>query len=224
MKLKRLAGCLLCLLILAMLPMTVSAERPESMDVLSKQYILHITPTRGEIEANPISPAFWEYPLLRAGEDYAEGTMIVRNDSEYVASMELTEITLPYGDAKKLAYLDHLELTVTEGDTVLYDNTYAHINDEEGGLKLVFNEMQPGEEHIYTIKLRCRYDYAGDPYADVAQVAWLFGASTKTVTYEESAGLPEWAKMTVMIFAAMVVLLLLIVIVRAIVRAVKKKA
>lgn len=223
MKLKRLAACVLCLLILIALPTAVSAERPENMETLSKTYVLNISETHGSIEATPATPAFWEYPVLRAGEDYVEGTVVIRNDSNYTASMTLKEITLPYGDTAKLRYLDHLELTVSEGDQVLYDNTYAHVNDEEGGLKLALDEMAPGEEHIYTIRLRCRYDYAGDPYADVAQVAWLFGASTQTTTYEESEGLPDWAKLTVIIFAVMIVLLILIMIIRAIVSAKKRK-
>ena len=222
MKLKRLAACLLCVLLTAMLTTTVCAERPESMETLSKTYVLNISETHGSIEATPATPAFWEYPVLRAGENYVEGTMIIRNDSDYTASMTLDEITLPYGESEKLAYLDHLELTVKEGDTVLFDNTYAHINDEEGGLKLVLEAMAPGEEHTYSIHLRCRYDYEGDPYADVAQVAWLFGASTQTTTYEEAQGLPEWAKLTVIIFAAMIVVLIVIMIVRAIVSKKKK--
>ncbi len=223
MKLKRLAVCLLCVLMLVALPTAVAAERPESMETLSKLYVLNISETRGSIEATPATPAFWEYPVLRAGENYIEGTTIIRNDSDYTASMTLNEITLPYGESAKLNYLDHLELTVTEGDQVLYDNTYAHINDEEGGLKLDLEAMAPGEEHTYTIQLRCRYDYKGDPYADVAQVAWLFGASTQTTTFEESEGLPEWAMLTVIIFAVMIAVLILIMIIRAIVRAKKRK-
>ncbi len=223
MKLKQFAVCLFCLLMFAALPTAVSAERPESMETLTKVYTLNITETRGSIEAQPMSPAFWEYPLLRAGEQYIEGKMILRNNSEYTASMELTNITLPYGDDAKLSYLDHLQLTVREGDQVIYDNTYAHVNDEEGGLKIALESMTPGEEHIYTIRMRCMYDYAGDPYADVSQVAWLFGASTKTTTYEESQGLPDWLKLTLIIFAAMIAVLIVIMIVRAIISAKKRK-
>ena len=223
MKLKRLAVCVMCMLIVAALPIAVSAELPESMDTLTKTYTLNITQTRGSIEAQPMSPAFWEYPVLRAGEQYVEGTMILRNDSEYTASMQLTDITLPYGDAAKLAYLDHLQLTVSEGEQVIYDDTYAHVNDEEGGLKIAHEAMTPGEEHIYTIRMYCHYDYAGDPYADVAQVAWLFGASTQTTTYEESQGLPDWLTITLIIFAVMIAALIVIMIVRAVLSAKKRK-
>ena len=223
MKRKQLTALLLCLLMLTALTTAVSAERPESMDTLSKTYVLNISETRGSIEASPLTPAFWEYPILRAGEQYAEGTMILCNDSSYTASVELNNITLPYGDEAKLSYLDHLQLTVTEGEKVIYNNTYAHVNDEEGGLKLALEEMAPGEQHTYTIKLRCRYDYKGDPFADVSQVAWLFGASTQTTTYEEAQGLPQWAKLTVIIFAAMIAVLIVMMIIRAMLSAKKGK-
>ena len=223
MKLKQLAIWLLCLLMLAALPTAASAQRPESMDTLTKTYILNISETQGSIEAQPMTPAFWEYPVLRAGEQYAQGTMIIRNSSSYTAAMELTDVTLPYGDEAKLSYLDHLQLTVCKGDQVIYDNTYAHINDEEGGLKIALDAIAPGEEHTYSIRMRCRYDYAGDPTADVSQVAWLFSASTITTTYEEPEGLPDWAKMTVIIFAVMMVVLIAIMIVRAVISAKKKK-
>lgn len=215
MKGKRFMTGLAVLLLLCALTQAVSAELPESMQTLQKQYSLKLSETYGSIDTTPTTPAFWEYPILRAGEQYAEGTLVVRNDSDYTATMELTEVVLPYGDEQKLTYLDHLELTVSEGETVLYDNTYAHVNDEEGGLSIKLEAMSPGEEHVYTVKLRCRYDYAGDPYADASQVAWMFGASTQTTSYEQPEGLPQWALITVVTFAVLIVALVIVMIVRA---------
>lgn len=223
MKLKRFTAMLLCVLLLGALPVAVSAESTDSMQTVSKAYTLRIDETHGAIETVPSTPAFWEYPILRAGEEYTEGTLVLCNGSEYAVSMELSEVMLPYGDAAKLSYLDHLQLTVSEGDTVIYDDTYAHVNDAEGGLKIAFGAMAPGEEHIYTIKLRCHYDYAGDPYADASQVAWMFIASTQTMTYEESQGLPLWALIVVIVFAVMIAVILLIMIIRAIVSAANRK-
>ena len=222
MNIKRLMACVLCVVLMIMLSVAVCAEENESMDTFEKSYTLRISETHGTIEASPTTPAFWEYPILRAGETYKEGTFTVCNDSDYTVSMQLNEMTLPYGDADKLAYLDHLQLTVLEGETVIYDDTYAHVNDEDGGLSIAFDAMAPGEEHTYTVKLRCAFDYKGDPYADASQVAWVFGASTQTTTYEEPTGLPQWAKITVITFAVMFVLLILIMIIRAIVSAKKK--
>ena len=215
MKLTRLIAVALCALVLAALPLTAYAEQPESMQTLSKTYSLHMSETYGFISETPETPSFWEYPILRAGEDYTEGTLTVRNDSNNIASMWLEEITLPYGNEAKLSYLDHLELTVSEGDKVLYDGTYAHINDEEGGLSISYDSMAPGEEHVYTIKMRCRYSYAGDPTADVSQLSWGFKASTQKTIYEEPEGLPGWVWIVVITLGVMVALLAIVMIVRA---------
>lgn len=222
MVIKRIAALLLCLCVMIAMPMAVSAEN-ESMKTVSKIYTLHISETYGAIEASPDTPAFWEYPVLRAGEDYIEGMIVVHNDSAYIASMSLNGVTLPYGDDAKLSYLDHLMLTVKKDGEVIYDNTYAHVNDEEGGLKIDLMNMAPGEEHMFTVKLRCLYTYEGDPYADASQLTWNFGAKSETTVVEEPEGLPEWAIITVITFAAMIVVLIIIMIVRAIVRTVKKK-
>ncbi len=216
MTVKRLAAILLCALMLASMPLTAFAEQPESMQTLSKVYFLQMSETYGMISEMPTTPTFWEYPVLRAGEDYTEGTLIVRNDSNYNASMELDGVTLPYGNEAKMAYLNQLELVVTEGDKVLFDNTYAHINDEEGGLKIAFDSMAPGEEHIYTVKLRCRYAYAGDPNADASTLSWVFKATTQKTLYEDSDGLPSWVWIVLVSLGAMIVMLLFLMVVRAV--------
>ncbi len=223
MKLKRIAACLMCLVLTALLSTAVYAEQATSMDTLSKQYVLRMSETHGTIEAKPETPAFWEYPILHAGEEYTEGTFVIRNESNRNASMELNEVTLPYGDTAKLNYLNHLELTVKEGDDVLFDDLYVHVNDPEGGLKIVLEDMAPGEEHTYTVKLRCHFDYKGNASEDASQLTWLFSASSQAVTYEGQEGLPDWAMNTLIIFAVMIVLLIIIMIVRAIIVASKKR-
>ncbi|MBQ3093573.1 MAG: hypothetical protein IJC52_00225 [Clostridia bacterium] len=196
----------------------------DSMSTFSKIYSLMMTETEGRINTTPATPAFWEYPILRAGETLiGEGTMIVKNDSEFTVDMQMEPLLLPYGNTAKLAYLDCLWLTVREGETVLYDNTYAHINDEDGGLSLNYVAMPPGEEHTYTITMRCAYDYNGDPYADVAPLAWSFKAKTETTVYEEPQGLPAWAQILVISFAVMMVILIIIMIVQGILNASRKR-
>ncbi len=189
----------------------------DSMSVNKKIYSLKMNETQGAIEQSPNTPAFWEYPLFRAGEDLAAGTMLVRNDSEVSATMELSPIKLPYGDEAKLAYLDYLMVTIYEGEQVLYDNTYAHINDEEGGFTLRYDDMAPGEEHIYTIKMRCLYAYSGNPYDDATVMSWAFTARHQTTVAQTPQGMPEW--MTIMLIAAgaAVAVIVIIMIVRAIV-------
>lgn len=196
----------------------------DSMSTVNKVYSLMMTETEGRIVTTPATPAFWEYPILRAGETLiGEGNMIVKNDSEFTVDMQMEPVLLPYGDNAKLAYLDCLWLTVREGETVIYDNTYAHINDADGGLSLNYVAMTPGEEHTYTITMRCLYDYAGDPYADVAPLVWNFKAQTETTIYEEPQGLPQWAQILVISFAVMIVILIIIMIVQGILNASRKR-
>lgn len=215
--LKRAFTFLLTVLLLVTVTMPVSAED------LRKTYTLQMSETHGYIETTPRTAAFWEYPVMRAGEDHVEGTMTVKNASAYTANMEMAAVSLPYGDEQRMAYLDELMLTVKEGDTVLFDNSYSHINDPEGGLHLKYENMAPGEEHTYTIKLYCRYTYAGDAAEDAVSMLWNFSARTTTTTYEGPQGLPQWVQILLIGLAATIILLLVITIIRAIVRAVKQK-
>jgi len=197
MRLKPVAALALSVLLMLGLCMTAAAEPSEELsvqDTLTKTYALHISPVQGFIDASPRTPAYWEYPQLKAGEDYTEGSLIIRNDSEHTTSLQLTSVALPYGNAAALEYLDHLMLTIREGDKVLYHNTYAHINDPEGGFSLSLPEMAPGEEHIYTIDLRCLYSYRGDPAAASTVLNWNFEAKLlRSETAKRPEGQwPEW--------------------------------
>lgn len=214
---KALLLCLLCALLMLSTLSVASAED------FQKIYTLRMSETSGSIEVTPGGAAFWEYPVLRAGEDHVEGTMVVKNASDYTASMELLDIALPYGDAQRMAYLDQLLLTVKEGDTVLFDNTYSRINDVEGGLNIRLDQMAPGEEHTYTVKLRCRYTYTGDPAVDAVTMLWDFSARGTTTTYEGPEGLPQWVQISLVGLAATIVLLIVITIIRAIVRFIKRR-
>ncbi len=197
MRLKQWAAVLLSVVLMMGLSLTAYADPAEELapaDTLTKTYSLHISPVQGFIDASPRTPAYWECPQLKAGEDYAEGTLVIRNSSEHTTSLQLTSVTLPYNDPAKLNYLDHLLLTIREGDKVLYHNTYAHINDAEGGFTLSLPEMAPGEEHIYTIDMRCLYSYKGDPTADTAVLNWNFEAKLlRSETAAKTEGQwPEW--------------------------------
>lgn len=217
---KRITRWLIACLVILLL---VSAAGNVAAEELSKTYTLQMSETQGSIGITPETPAFWEYPVFYAGEDHIEGTMTVKNASNYTATMTLLDIALPYGDEQRMGYLDQLLVTVKEGDTVLFDNTYSHINDAEGGLQLHYENMAPGEEHTYTIKMRCLYTYAGDPNADAVTMLWNFSARGTTTTYEGPEGLPEWVEIALLGLAATIALLIFITIIRAIVRFIKRK-
>lgn len=206
MRLKHCATLAVSVLLMLCLLVTVAADPSEELsvqDTLTKTYSLHISPVQGFIDASPRTPAYWEYPQLKAGEDYTEGTLIIRNDSEHTTSLQLTSVSLPYGNTAALEYLDHLMLTIREGDKVLYQNTYAHINDAEGGFTLSLPEMAPGEEHIYTVDLRCLYSYRGDPAAASTVLNWNFEAKLlRSEVVEKAEGQwPEWVTVALIVGA-----------------------
>ncbi len=225
---KRIAAWIaVCILMFALVVVPVGAEENtvDSMKTANKVYSLVMTETAGAITANPESPAFWEYPILRAGEQFAtEGTMIVRNDGQTVASMVMEPVPLPYGDDAKLTYLDSIVLTVSEGDQVLFHNTYAHINDVDGGLSLIYNDMAPGEEHVYKIRMHCLFTYPGDVYQDAVPMSWRFSAKVETVTIEEEEkGIAPWLWIVMITLAVVIVAMVVIMIVQAVLKAKQKK-
>ncbi len=219
-------ACVLCAVCAVCMPMAAMAEEvTDSMHTFSKVFSLNMTETEGSITATPNSAAFWEYPLLKAGENFhVEGTLVVRNDGAIPASMMMEPVALPYGDEAKLAYLDNVMLTVKEGDTVLFDNSYAHINDAEGGLSLIFNDMAPGETHTYTITMRCLYTYSGDVYADATPMSWRFSAKAQTVADQGVTVVPMWLVIVAATAAVIVIGVVAAVVVNAVMKASAKKA
>ncbi len=219
-------ACLLAVALLAIPVGAVEDNATDSMDTINKVYSLVMTETAGSISATPETPAFWEYPVLHAGEKFlVDGTMIVRNDGQTVASMVMEPVPIPYGDEAKLTYLDSLLLTVMEGDTVLYHNTYAHINDAEGGLALIYNDMAPGEEHTYTIRMECLFTYPGDVYQDAVPMSWRFSAKAETVTVEEEQKpVASWLWIVLITLVVIILAMIVIMIVQAVMRAKAAKA
>ena len=216
-----MAVCLLAAALFAVPVGAVEESSGDSMQTVSKVYSLVMAETAGSISATPETPAFWEYPLLRAGEKFlVDGTMIVRNDGQTVASMVMEPVPLPYGDDAKLTYLDNILLTVTEGETVLFQNTYAHINDADGGLALIYNDMAPGEEHTYTIRMECLFTYPGDVYEDAVPMSWRFSAKAETVTVEEEQkAIAPWLWIVMATLVVIIVAMIVIMIVQAVLRA-----
>lgn len=228
-----------------------SSSVTESMQIFEKTYTLHMDQYRGEILSDTLAASFWEYPVFAGGQRYTvDGLLVIRNDSHMVADVKLDHVSLPYGDEQKMNYLNHLMITVTElteeGDTsmttvtaadgteapaapqteatetVVFDGPYSRINDTEGGLKLVYENMQPNEEHTYRINMRCLYTYNGDPNTDTSWLKWNFSAHSRTtIIYEEEQGLPEWAELTLLIFGVTMGLLIVIMIVMGVVGFVK---
>lgn len=131
------------------------------------------------LSADTDTPTFWEFPQLQAGETRTGGQLILHNDSDGTETIALRRVELPYDDPQALAYLDALQLTVQSGDTVVYQDTYAHVMDEEGGLQLAAFDLAAGGSETYTISLSCDFGYTGS-VALTEPLNWRFGAAVSS--------------------------------------------
>ncbi len=172
---KFMAG-FLALSLAALLWIPATAEEP----VIVKAYTLSETPQQnGVINEEPAEPAFWELPQVPAGQTlHTQGSLILKNTTGLTAQMTLDTVSLPYDHPEALEYLNHLTITVKDGDKILYDGPYSRINDENG-LQIDL-ELESGATKTYTIQLRCDFSYTGE-LADASQyIAWMFSAASVT--------------------------------------------
>lgn len=157
--------------------MGISAGAEEPAD--AKSYTLSETPQQnGIIKEEPADPAFWELPQVPAGQVlHREGTLTLKNTTGLTADMKLDTVSLPYDNPEALEYLNHLTITVKDGDHVLYEGPYSRINDE-GGLRIALS-LESGAVKTYTIGLRCDFAYTGNLAEASQYIDWMFSASAQ---------------------------------------------
>ena len=118
-------------------------------------------------------PAFWENPQLKAGETISQiGTFTINNATNANQKIGLYTVQFPYNNDQALQYLNHLHITVKQGNTVLYDGQYSHINDK-GALSMNC-DLAPGSAVTYSITLRCDYTYTGGGWSTDDLIEWKF--------------------------------------------------
>lgn len=116
---------------------------------------------------------FWEAPTLKAGEVPAQsGQLIFHNRTASAQQLGLKTVVLPYDNEDALRYLNHVNLTVMSGNTVLYDGPYSRINDDPT-FKLSA-DLEPGDWVGFTIRMRCDFAYNGEGLADNEVIQWQF--------------------------------------------------
>ena len=149
------------------------------------------------IAENPAQAAFWEYPILPAGQTkLTQGTLTIKNNTGRDATVRLEEVELPYDDPDALDYLAALTITIRDGDAVLYNGPYSAIND--GGLQLTV-PVASGQMKSYTISLHCAFSYEGDPAAAAKPLFWAFSA-TSTVVENPGKQLPPISPLVLTMF------------------------
>lgn len=153
------------------------------------------------------APAFWERPTLKAGEyTTTAGTLTVRNSTTTEQKIGLRTVELPYDNEEALRYLNHVYVTVRDGDTVLYEGAYSGINDDRD---FTLNTLLPANAQItYSIDLRCDYTYAGEGLAEDDLIEWEFYAVTETANETESTPFSDQALLEVLLACGIAAVLL----------------
>lgn len=212
----RTLALLLSILLLA-LPLAVSAEEnaetgitltPRPEIVTEKTLFLSVVHNTALFTSDTDSPTFWEQPELKPGAVFPEGTLTLLNNSVYEAHITLDGVHLPYGEEQQLRYLNALHLTVRDAatDEILYDGSYVHAADADGGLQLGTVTLAAGEQRSFKIGLRCALDYGEEigAYIDWKFTAKLTVNDTKKVTADVEPMYYLWIGVGVLLAAVIV--------------------
>lgn len=169
---KRVICLLLAAVLCLALPSVVSAAPADAV----KRYELRVdnTGSGGVFCPNAVT-AFWEYPLLEAGQCRLDGTVTFANYSAVSVQTGIL-ITLPYENEAALGYLNYVRIRVVRDDgTTVYDGPYCRIADN-GRLDNGY-VCAPAGEVSYRISMWCAYDYVGAVSAESAGITWQFATS-----------------------------------------------
>ena len=209
---RRGAALLAALLAAAILAPSAAADGAPAGGEADKVYRIVEEDGQGEILAEPMEDAFWEYPLLPAGQERT-GRFRVVNGTPRTVALTMTPV-LPYDDPAALTYFSQLSITLEQEDgSLLYEGPYTGLADQMPLLSV--EELEPGEAREYLVTIRCPFSYAGDPSAESSPVSWEFRASARTVTGPaEDTSREEIAKLLIAAVAILVVIGVILLIVK----------
>ena len=124
------------------------------------------------VTTNPTT--YWESPRLKAGETITTpGTLTITNTTDIARPVFLQSVSFPYNNKAVLEYLNHLTLTATANEAVIYQAPYSQINDRSH-LSAFNTILAPNASITYQLSLSCDYTYTGDKYADNSVLQWHF--------------------------------------------------
>ena len=131
-------------------------------------------------------PVIWEKPTLRSGEYMTRSSsLILQNATKNTQIVELETVELPYDNEDALRYLNHLTITVSNGNEVLYKGPYSRINDKDSHFTLQA-ELPADSQIAYSISLSCDFQYTGTGFDADDQIQWKF--RTKTEVSDKADG------------------------------------
>lgn len=150
---------------------------------------------------------FWEKPTLKAGEyTTTTGLLIIRNSTASEQKIGLRTIELPYDNEDALRYLNHVYITVQNGNTVLYEGAYSRINDDQSfSLNTV---LSAGAQVTYSIDMRCDYTYIGEQLSAEDLIKWEFYVTVEDTPETSSSPFSDPALFEVIFACGLAVLLL----------------
>ena len=199
---KRTPVLIVCLLFLFLMAI------PTVADNSTQSYDLNALGDNTLVFTVKNEPTFWERPTLLSGEYSLEtGKLIVQNNTSVEQKIGLRTVALPYDNEEALRYLNHVHITVSSNDTILYDGLYSRINDD---VDFTMNTVLPANAAVeYTIDLRCDYTYIGDGFSSSDLITWEFYAVQEVVNdADDSSRFSNPALLQVLVACGVALLLL----------------
>lgn len=177
----RIACLLLCLCLLCG-TLSASAAANTAVYTLSQQgSTLSMRQEEGAL-------TFWEAPDAVTGQTYRDGTITLRNETQYTVDFVLSSVTLPYDNAAALTYLDALTVDIRESDRLLYHDTMTRLMDSERAEIRVSN-VAPGEQRVLHVAVSCAYTYTGE-VPSYSSLVWSFSPQVKNSAAPTTAADP----------------------------------
>lgn len=177
---------------------SATASQSEPVD---KEFRIVEQDGQGAILTEPLEYAFWEHPLLPAGQERT-GSFRITNETMRAVSVTMTP-DLPYDDTVAMTYFAGLTVIIwqAEDGTVVYTGPYTGLADTVPLLSI--NPLRPGDSVEYGITLRCPFTYTGDPQEESSAVSWELSANAQIVT--EQGGSPSVGGIVLLIAALLLV-------------------
>lgn len=174
---KLLITTIVCLLVLSSLSANALTVQEADGNISDASQIYRVTAlANGTITVvTKNEPTLWEQPTLKAG-DYMvrSSSLILHNTTGKTQNIELETVELPYENEAALRYLDHLTITVSNGNTVLYKGPYSRINEDESFVMKA--ELPTDNQIVFNISLSCDYQYTGAGFGANDLIQWKFRA------------------------------------------------
>lgn len=131
--------------------------------------IFRVRSEDGRLALVATKKSVWEEPWIGAGQSVT-GTLTLQNYGRYPVQMRLKNITFPEKGTAAWQYLSQLELSIRDGDQVLYSGPYTELTTD--ALSIDIDGMSYGGQKSYTITLSCPFDAA--VATEEAAVTWSF--------------------------------------------------